>query len=271
LRGVGAFEVVGGALEVHEVVRQEVVKQAAQILGVPVAHVHAAHDHGVDAARLAGEGVLRHHLPLVGWEQHLQQQDEHRVPRRTQVRRVLQQVGGRPRRVHHGAPWMGRGRGRGGACGGRAGVGMTPGHRSIRANARRPVIAGVSMSRGHCPRGGHRVSTVSTGWPLHETPVRVRGPRRDASCSTGSGACVRRPTAPSARRCSPLRVASSPWRHTGWAAPMRSPTSSPRSSRPAKARGDWVLSPPPASAHHRRDGSAPARRHPGHLRRRRIV
>ncbi len=88
LGGVRALEGIGGALEVDEVVRAEVVEDAAEVGGVPGRGVvAAADDDGVDAARLAGERELSEDLPVLVGEEVLEEEEEERVPGRARVRR----------------------------------------------------------------------------------------------------------------------------------------------------------------------------------------
>jgi hypothetical protein len=102
LQRVGAFEFVGRALEVQQVVVVKIVEHAAQVRRLPVRLGRAAHDHRVDAARLAREGELRQHVPEIARQQALQQQDQQRVPRRAQVQRIVDVGRGAGR--HEAAP-----------------------------------------------------------------------------------------------------------------------------------------------------------------------
>ncbi|MFO0628071.1 MAG: hypothetical protein U0325_21025 [Polyangiales bacterium] len=106
LQRVDDLEFVGGALEVHEVVRPQLVEHAAKVARSPRGRVALSHDDHVDAAGLPREGVLREHGPLVARQQQLQQHHQQRVPRRAQVRRIV--VGGRGARRHEARPWHAR-------------------------------------------------------------------------------------------------------------------------------------------------------------------
>ena len=101
LRRVDALELIGGALEVHEVVRAQVVEQAAQVRRSPALLRDASDDHHVDAPRLAGQRVLGQHIKQIPREQLLQQQDQQRVPRRAQVHRLGHVVAQGRGRVTH--------------------------------------------------------------------------------------------------------------------------------------------------------------------------